>query len=70
MAVCSDEVFVFRRNLFFLQFDLVRKRLTKELKLLSENPTPGMYVELMIVDIRSICFYCRRIVDDGSDMRK
>jgi len=62
---------------FFLYifFDLVRKRLTKEIKLLTENPTPGMYVTLVFFDYRflscSYFFYdSRRVVEDFTDMRK
>ncbi|CAM4746171.1 unnamed protein product [Rotaria magnacalcarata] len=37
-----------------MAFDLVRKRLTKELKLLTENPTPGIRVVDDFSDMRKI----------------
>ncbi|CAF4993763.1 unnamed protein product [Rotaria sp. Silwood1] len=36
------------------EFDLVRKRLTKEIKLLTENPTPGIRVVEDFTDMRKI----------------
>jgi len=44
-----------------MAFDLVRKRLTKELKLLTENPTPGIRVVDDFSDMRKI-----RIDIDGA----
>ncbi|CAF0882360.1 unnamed protein product [Adineta steineri] len=37
-----------------MAFDLVRKRLTKEIKLLTENPTPGIRVVEDFADMRKI----------------